>query len=269
MKIDELARVVEEIAPLELQEPWDHSGWQLKLIDGEVRRVLTALEINEQVADEAVRLQADLILTHHPFLFGPLREIDCGTVLGSTVIKLVQNGISVYSTHTPFDKCSGGNNDDIGRRLRLEAVKPMKEDQDGYCRTGMLAEPMTAEAFVFYAAEAFQISPDFFSFAGPADDMVRKIGWCSGAGADFLDAAFDAGCDLFLTGDVKYHTAQHARDIGMNLLDCGHYATERIFAENLTAQLTERLHPQDRPELLLSRVDLNPFVRLGKKSGAV
>ena len=78
--------------------------------------------------------------------------------------------------------------------------------------------------------------------------------------AEFLDAAFDAGCDLFLTGDVKYHTAQHARDIGMNLLDCGHYATEAIFCENMKELLTAHIAPQDDLQLLLSQIDLNPFV---------
>ncbi len=94
--------------------------------------------------------------------------------------------------------------------------------------------------------------------------MICKIGWCSGAGADFLDAAMDAGCDLFLTGDVKYHTAQHARDIGMNLLDCGHYATEAIFCENMAARLRACLEDEDALQLLISQVNLNPFVSLQK-----
>lgn len=82
----------------------DHSGWQLRLTDGEIHRVLIALEINEPVIDEAIAVRAEVILTHHPLLFSPLREVDCNTVIGNQMIKLIQNRISVYATHTPFDK---------------------------------------------------------------------------------------------------------------------------------------------------------------------
>lgn len=259
MKLDALAAKIETIAPLTLQEPWDHSGWQLRLTDGEIHRVLLALEINEKVIDEAITVRAEVILTHHPLLFTPIKEVDCNTIIGDHIIKLVQNRISVYASHTPFDKCSGGNNDYIGKLLKLQEVQPMETDAEGFCRCGLLARDMTAAAFAGYAAEALGIDPRYFSFAGMPDDMIHKIGWCSGAGADFLDAAFDAGCDLFLTGDVKYHTAQHARDIGMNLLDCGHYATEAIFCENMKDLLAARIGPQDDLQLLLSQVDLNPF----------
>lgn len=262
MKLDAFAAKIETIAPLALQESWDHSGWQLRLTDGEIHRVLIALEINEQVIDEAIAVRAEVILTHHPLLFSPLREVDCNTVIGNQMIKLIQNRISVYATHTPFDKCSGGNNDYIGKLLQLQDVQPMETDTEGFCRCGLLAQGMTAADFAGYAAEALGIDQRYFSFAGMPDDRIHKIGWCSGAGAEFLDAAFDAGCDLFLTGDVKYHTAQHARDIGMNLLDCGHYATEAIFCENMKELLTAHIAPQDDLQLLLSQVDLNPFILL-------
>lgn len=268
MKPDALAAKIEEIAPLQLQESWDHSGWQLKLTDGDLQRVLIALEINEQVIEEAAAKGAEVILTHHPLLFSPVREIDCGTVTGNNLIKLIRYGISVYASHTPFDKCEGGNNDEIGALLKLREVQPMEGEAEGFCRCGQLPYSMTAAEFADYAAEALGISKKYFSFAGTPGDMVQKIGWCSGAGAEFLDAAFDAGCDLFLTGDVKYHTAQHAREIGMNLLDCGHYGTEAIFSETMKRQLAARLQPQDDLQLLLSQTDLNPFALLDDKAKA-
>ena len=139
MKLDALAAKIETIAPLTLQEPWDHSGWQLRLTDGEIHRVLIALEINEQVIEEAIAVRAAVILTHHPLLFTPIKEVDCNTVIGAHIIKLVQNRISVYATHTPFDKCSGGNNDYIGKLLQLQDVQPMETDAAGFCRCGLLA----------------------------------------------------------------------------------------------------------------------------------
>ena len=89
---------------------------------------------------------------------------------------------------------------------------------------------MTCAEFAEHASARYlRIEKHSFHFAGIPDELVSKIGWCTGAGAEFLDTAVAAGCDLFLTGDVKYHTAQHARDLGMNVLDCGHYGTEVYF----------------------------------------
>ena len=258
MKIDTLAARIETIAPLTLQEPWDHSGWQLRLTDGEIHSVLIALEINEQVIDEAIDRGAELILTHHPLLFTPIAEIDCNTVIGNHIMKLMQHQISVYATHTPFDKCIGGNNDYLGRILGIEDIGALPGDDTCICRMGTLGRPMTCAAFAEHASLALGIEKQFFNFAGIPDEIVSKIGWCTGSGAEFLDLAVAAGCDLFLTGDVKYHTAQHARDLGMNVLDCGHFGTEYIFCENM-AMLLDKIPNLD---IMQSRVNLNPFAQI-------
>ena len=105
MRIDDFIKEVERIAPLELQEEWDNSGIQIRASNGEIRRVLVALEINDGVIDEAIGAGADLILTHHPLIFGSLKKIDGNDITGNHIVKLIKRGISVYSTHTPFDKC--------------------------------------------------------------------------------------------------------------------------------------------------------------------
>lgn len=258
MKIDELIRQVELIAPLDLQEPWDHSGWQLKVTNGDVSRVLVSLEVNEKVIDEAVSLRADLILSHHPLYFNGMKEIDCNNIIGNHTIRLIREGISVYSTHTPFDKCEGGNNDYLGGLIGAENIRTLPGDESGICRMGRLHAPMTAEAFIRLMEEKLRIDKRFFSFTGNLSDVIQMVGWCSGAGAEFADIAVDAGCDLFFTGDVKYHTAQYAKDIGMNLLDCGHFGTEYLFAENMCRHLDKI----EKMDIIQSQVDLNPFTLL-------
>lgn len=256
MRIDDFIREVEKIAPLSLQEEWDNSGIQLRATSGEISKVLIALEINDRVIDEAIGAGADMILTHHPLIFGSLKKIDGNDVTGNYLVKLIKRGISAYSTHTPFDKCLGGNNDYLGNLLGIDDIAPMQGDETHICRVGNLKVPMTCAEFADNAARLLKIDKRHFSFSGNADETVSKVGWCTGSGAEFLDLAVDAGCDLFITGDVKYHTAQHARELGMNLLDCGHYGTEHIFCENMASKL-DKFYNLD---IIQSRVDLNPFV---------
>ena len=258
MRIDDFIKEVERIAPLELQEEWDNSGIQIRASNGEIRRVLVVLEINDGVIDEAIGAGADLILTHHPLIFGSLKKVDGNEITGNHIVKLIKRGISVYSTHTPFDKCIGGNNDYLGRILGIEDIGALPGDDTCICRMGTLGRPMTCAAFAEHASLALGIEKQFFNFAGIPDEIVSKIGWCTGSGAEFLDLAVAAGCDLFLTGDVKYHTAQHARDLGMNVLDCGHFGTEYIFCENM-AMLLDKIPNLD---IMQSRVNLNPFAQI-------
>jgi len=259
MNIYEFIAEVEKIAPLELQEEWDNSGWQIKLTDGDISKVMVALEVNSEVVREAVNQKADLLLVHHPLIFGKIARVDNNNITGKLIIELIKHGISVYSTHTPFDKCAGGNNDYLGKVLGLENVQVMEADFTGLCRTGVVSgEGMSASQFIGHAAKALKIDRKFFNYAGSLDAKIKKCGWCTGSGAEFLKAARIAGCDLFITGDLKYHAAQEARETGINVLDCGHFGTEQIFCENMLTLL------DNLPEIDIIQcgVDLNPFTAI-------
>lgn len=259
MKIDDFIACVEEIAPLELQEEWDNSGWQLKLTNDEISKVMVALEVNSEVVREAIAAKADLLVVHHPLIFGRIGRVDHNNIIGNLIIKLIKSGISVYATHTPFDKCDGGNNDYLGKVLELENVGPMETDYEGYCKIGFTgSNEITARKFIDKVSVALGIDKKFFNYAGELDVPIKKIGWCTGAGADFIKSAKAAGCDLFITGDLKYHAAQEAREIGINVLDCGHFATEQIFAENMIAKL-DNLSEID---IIQCGVNLNPFTAI-------
>jgi len=259
MKINDFIAEVEKIAPLDLQEEWDNSGWQIKLTDGEISKVMVALEVNTQVVADAIMNKADLLLVHHPLIFGKIARVGNNSITGKLIIELIKHGISVYSTHTPFDKCAGGNNDYLGKVLGLENVQLMEADFTGLCRTGMVSgEGMKASEFIEHAAKALNVDKKFFNYAGSVDDTIKKCGWCTGAGAEFLKAAKATGCDLFITGDLKYHAAQEAREVGINVLDCGHFGTEQIFCENILS-LLDNLPEVD---IIQCGVNLNPFTAI-------
>lgn len=239
MKISEVIKITDEICPPDLAEEWDNCGWQIKCGDGEVTGVLTVLEVTGAVIDEAVKRGANLIITHHPMIFQGIKSIDVNTVLGNYIIRLINNGISVYSCHTDFDKVEGGNNDYIGEALELTDVRCLG---DGFTRVGNIKGDMTASEFAAFVCRKLNLSERSVRICGDPGKCVKKAGWCSGAGADFADAAAAAGCDVFVTGDVKYHEAREAAEAGrIVVIDAGHFGTEASFGENMAVKLSERL----------------------------
>lgn len=237
MKLEEIAHIIEEYSPLDMQESWDNSGFQIKLGNPEITRVLVSLEVTDSIISEAEAYGAELILCHHPMLFTPVRNIDDKSVIGNYICRLIKAGISVYATHTPYDKCDGGNNDYLASKLHLKRVEPLQGDKTGICRMGLADGEYTVFEFVRRTADLLSQDVRQYRLTGDVMDRVKKVGICTGAGAEFMETAYEAGCDLFVTGDVKYHTAQLAREMGMNVLDIGHYGSEILFTENMAEWL--------------------------------
>ena len=260
VELNRIAEVIEKHAPLETQESWDNSGWQIylgKSADADVKRILVTLELNDDVVNEAMDADVQLIVCHHPLIFGGIKSVNDNNSSGSMIVKLVQKGISVYATHTPFDKCVGGNNDYLAELLELADIQLIPGDETGICRMGELKEPLAAaELAERYAGKTGQDVRNY-RLAGAVKPSVKNIGLCTGAGSEFFTLAAAAGCDLFVTGDVKYHEAQHARELGIALLDLGHFGSEQIFTKNMSGILRNELC--NTVEILESQVCLNPF----------
>ena len=257
----ELLKLVQDIAPLDTQEDWDNSGWQIRLKPG-FSRVMTALEIRSDVIGEAEREGCDLIFTHHPLIFGEINSVDNNTVIGKQISSLISSGISVFSLHTPFDKCRGGINDSFGELLGLENIRLVDGDSDdytgGYLRTGDLPDPLSLKEFIERASVALGIIPSHFRYSGDTRARISKICWCCGAATDFMDLAIKEGCDLFISGDLKYHTAQAAAEQGLNVLDPGHYGTEKHFVQAM-AQILKEAFPGDADNIIESKTNIDPF----------
>lgn len=257
MNRERMIQSLEALCPLALQEEWDNCGFQIDTGRENCRSVLVALEITSEVIAEAVAVGADLIITHHPLLFSAVKKVHADDVVGSYIFKLIQNNISVYTCHTNFDKTDGGNNDYIGFLLDLEGVRPFDND-NGFCRKGETPFEVTFLEVMHKVAEAFEVEEKYFKTVGDLSKTIETIGWCSGAGAEFLQAAKSEGCDLYITGDLKYHEAQLARELGLCVLDAGHYGSEKIFVENMAAMLREEVEIGDA-EIFESAIDINPF----------
>lgn len=258
MKKQELIRVIEEICPSSLQEDWDNCGLQVDAGPEEISSVLVALEASPEVIREAERKGAQMLVTHHPLLFRGLKTIGETDPEGGMAMQLIRGGITQYACHTSFDKMPGGNNDDLGRVLGLQNIRLLGEP-DGICRRGELPEPETFRKFIRSASAALQLDVKFLHACGDPDAEVCSAAWCTGSGAEYITDAADAGCSLFITGDLKYHDAQAARYRNICVLDAGHYGTEKIFTANMAGKLRDRISEKEC-EILESEIDLNPFI---------
>lgn len=259
MKWEALEAIIEEIAPLNLQENWDNSGLQLLWEEREIRKVLICMEITDAVVSEAIYGDFDAIITHHPLIFGTLSSIDCRKGAGRYISRLAAKRIAVYSTHTPFDKTEGGNNDYLAELLELKDVVAFTDgdNTEPIGRVGRLKQALPLDKLVEYVSDRLELEPNRIRFAGKADALTEVIGICTGAGAELAELAMASGCDVLITGDLKYHQAQNALEQGFSIIDAGHYGTERFFTENFAKLLSEKT--KGAVSVVQSQVRLEPF----------
>ena len=253
MYMNDMIDVMEKIASPALAAEWDNSGLQVDAGKEEIKRILVALDITHAVIEEAKEKKVDLIITHHPLIFSPLHKVDNKTITGNYIVKLIQSGISVYSAHTNFDEAEGGNNDYIASLLKLAKIKKFGGNSMG--RMGELFVKMSFEDVCSYVKDSLKL--ESMNIVGSPSAGIKKVGICSGSGGGMIDEAFDSGCELYITGDIKYHDALYASERGICLIDAGHYGTEKFFVENLAEKLKELT--RGRLEIIPSSLNINPF----------
>ncbi len=363
--VEEVLKIIRNIAPENLAEKWDNSGVQLLTENNEIKKILVCLEINEEVMKESMQNEIDLIVTHHPFIFNPLKKITNNSWLGNVIINLLKRNIMVYSAHTSFDSAYGGNNDYLAEIMDLENIRHLREysigdyyklvvyvpaesldmmrsvicdagagkindysqctfyqkgtgtfmpnvnadpyigeadklekvseyrleslvpegrlsnvlssmtsahpyeepaydiiklenkiDPSGLGRIGELKQENTLEEVCHMIKNKLDIKEPV-PFVGAAKNKIKTIGICTGSGMDLLQDAIDKNCQLFITGDVKYHDAHNAQQAGIALIDAKHFHTEKIFVDNMSDKLKKALN--NRAEVMMSKANLNPF----------
>ena len=234
MKARDIAAALEEFAPLPSQEPWDNAGICIGSPEAEVHAVLVGFDCTPALLQEAVTRGADMVVTHHPLIFGGLKRIDPDDPVGAAVILAIRHGIVVYAAHTNADKAPGGVNALMAQRLGL--VEPQPLDESGLGFIGLLPEPMEGSAFCRFVKERFQLHS--LRCSAPISEVFRVATSC-GAGSSFAEAAFRAGADAFVTGDVSYH--HFFVPEGRMILDIGHWESEVEIVEKFVSILQKKL----------------------------
>ncbi|MCD8282767.1 MAG: Nif3-like dinuclear metal center hexameric protein [Prevotella sp.] len=242
MNIREVLVALEKVAPLPLQAGFDNAGLQVGLTEARVSGALLCLDVTEAVVDEAVATGCNLIVSHHPLLFHPLRRISEEDYIGRCVIKAIKNDIAIISMHTNLDAAQGGVNFKIAERIGLVGVRFIGEEKeaDGVKGSdgvmGVLPAAMDEEEFIMLLKERFNV--DCVETNEPLRRQVSKVAICGGAGSFLLDEAIRRGADAFITGEMKYNTFfDHGGQILIAVL--GHYQSEQFTTEIFRSILEE------------------------------
>lgn len=243
-------RVLNEYAPFSVQESFDNAGFLVGRGDREVRKILVALDITPEVAEEAAMLGAELIAAHHPVIFSPVKSVTDETLTGQILLALTENRIAAVCAHTNLDAAQGGVNDCLAEALELTDVGQLHQTgEDAYgrpCgigRTGTVHRPgITAAEYAVFVKERLGAASVRFVDAGKP---VRRAAVGGGACGSMLEDAAARGCDTFVTADVKYNQFLDAKAMGLNLLDAGHFPTEHVVCPRLVQWLTGRFPSVD------------------------
>ena len=224
MKVKDIIKVIEEFAPLSIQEGWDNSGLCVGSPEDEVSSVLLALDCTPALVDEAISCGADMIITHHPLIFSGLKKISPDNMVGEAVIKAIKAGISIYAAHTSADKVLEGVSGAMAARLGLQKVTILDEDGEG---TGLgvvgdLPQPMTSDEALAFVKERFGLK--VVKSSAPLKDMISRVAMCGGSGGSLIGAARKSGAQLYISGDISYHNFFTPE--GFMIMDIGHYESE-------------------------------------------
>ena len=224
MKVKDIIRVIEEFAPLSLQEGWDNSGLCIGSPEDVVSSVLLGLDCTPELVDEAIACGADMIVTHHPLIFSGLKKISPDNPVGEAVIKAIKAGISIYAAHTSADKVIAGVSGAMAARLGLEDVQILDEDGEGTGLgvVGNLPEPLSSEEAVKLVKKSFGLKA--MRASKPVDGKISRVAMCGGSGGSLIGAAVKSGAQLYISGDISYHNF-FTRD-GFMIMDIGHYESE-------------------------------------------
>lgn len=370
VKCKNITRLMDMIAPPSLASSWDNVGLLIGDEEAFVSSLLISLDVNHDVIDEAVESGSNLIITHHPVIFSPIKSLNVKNYRENMIHRIIYNKINVFSAHTNLDASQYGINDFLAKKLGLRDVELLEksyseklykiavyvpqgyedrvrdamismgagslgnyrgctfstegtgtfmplegsapfigkkgvmeyvketrietiassdnldavvdsmlkahpyeevaydvfsllkcEKEYGFGRIGYLKSPVSLETLCNVVKQVLHI--DSVDVTGPLHKEIKKVAICSGSGGDFIKRAYDAGCDAYITGDIKYHQACDARDMGLSLIDGGHFATENIYMAELYNYMKEQLSRKNYDvNIILSKKNSNPYIKV-------
>ena len=240
--VREIFQELDRWATFETQMDFDNAGFLVGRGDREVRKILVSLDITEAVTEEAAAWGADLIVSHHPVIFHPVKRLTDETPTGRTLLALAERGVAAICAHTNLDAAQGGVNVCLAQALELTELEQLCQDgvdrngqpygvgRVGLCHTAGLS----AGEYAAFVKEKLIAAGVRFADGGKP---VRRVAVGGGSCGSMLSDALAAGCDTFVTADVKYDQFLEAKALGLTLMDAGHYATENVVCPKLVQYL--------------------------------
>jgi dinuclear metal center YbgI/SA1388 family protein len=261
--VTDVVAVLEERYPPAWAEEWDRVGLVLGEPEAPVRRILCVVDCVPETVEEAVAVDAQMIVAHHPLLLRGVSSIAPTTYKGRLIHRLIRAGIALYTAHTNADVANPGVSDALATRLGLVDLRPLRPATGlaagsgrGTGRVGRLPHPVTLTELTELAARALPPTAWGVRAAGAPGRKITTVAVCGGAGDGFLGDAVAAGVDAYLTADLRHHPAsEYVAEGGPALLDAAHWATERPWLDDLATHLCGALGV----ETLVSDLDTDPW----------
>ncbi len=257
MRCEEIIKVIEETYPVEAAMGFDNVGLLVGRLEKEVHKIYIAIDATDEVIQRAADFGADMLVTHHPLIFSPLKRITNQDFIGRRVVQLLQNDISYYAMHTNYDVLGmadlardilGLQNADV-----LEETWESTSGSEGIGRIGSLVETTTLEECCNFVKCCFEL--DSVRVFGDLNQKVSRVAICPGSGKSVIDTAIAKGADVLIAGDIGHHEGIDAVARGLSVIDAGHYGTEYIFIEDMKEYFNQKL-----PELIIETAAIeHPF----------
>ncbi|MDD5759040.1 MAG: Nif3-like dinuclear metal center hexameric protein [Desulfobulbaceae bacterium] len=263
ISIQHILTIANSLAPFSLAEEWDNVGLLIGDPGQEVTGIMIGLDPTSQLLDEALARNANLVITHHPLIFSPLKSIRTDQATGAVIGKAITQHIGIIACHTNLDVVPNGVSNILARHLGLIDLTPLSDSSNaepgfGFGQIGTLAVPLRGHDFLSHLCKVLDLSA--VPIVGHLPETIHRVAVCGGSGSDFAVIAHAKGAQLYITGEVKHHIARWVEEANFCIVDAGHFATEHHISTALAAQLTDSLanHAIEIPVYATER-QINPF----------
>ena len=258
MKCYEIMERLEELSPTIYAEDWDNVGLLVGRREKDVRKIYIALDATDEVIEEAVKLQTDMLITHHPLIFSAMKKIQSDDYIGRRILRLARHDIACYAMHTNFDimGMADAAADEMELRHRQVLSTTYEDDiaKEGFGRFGKLPQIMTLRECAEYVKKKFGIAS--VKVFGDLETVLETAAISPGSGKSMIQPALEAGVDVLITGDIDHHEGIDSTARGLQIIDAGHYGLEQIFVP----YMEEYLHREMQGVSIFMHRQESPFV---------
>ena len=277
--VGQIIKIMDQLAPPWLAEEWDNVGLQIGDPRSPVRQIWVALDPSPEVVKAACGKDVDLLITHHPLIFSPLKSINFDTPGGSIIRMASQHQLAIFCAHTNLDIVRDGVNDVLAKRLGLKHLgvlqpvntgEPPDNDnspqvggvaQHGIGRIGSLSKTIRLKSLALMVKEKLKLN--FAKVTGNPELKVTQVAICSGSGSSLMQTFISSGAQVYISGDIRYHDARDAENANRGIIDIGHFPSEHLMVKALVHQLEKIL---DREGIKIKvdacNIEKDPFVIL-------
>lgn len=271
VQVHQILTVLDHLAPFALAEEWDNVGLLVGNPEADVSSILLGLDPDLHLLDEALARGANTIITHHPCIFHPLSTIITTSPTGIFLEKALTHKINCIACHTNLDLAANGVSDALAWALGLTDLTPLrpgimlKTGATGLGRVGHLAPPLSGPAFMRKLLQVVQ--RDTVQVAGKLPAHIKTVALCAGSGSELAESARTQGADLYLSAEIKHHTARWAEECGFCVIDGSHFGTEQPILPFLQCQIQKSAAANSWPlEILVTQTQQHPFTSIHRNT---